>query len=365
VLRPKPFVPPTSLESGPHGAANQVVLGSQMSRDQRAVKMSSRLIVTGCALACLALFVGVVAWHERSEISIWLAPEKTPSAVSSERAKEANAKFWDAFHGGRYEQLAGVIESLTAAYLENPRDVDTTAHLGFAHIWAYGERAHLDKPAPTIADHIVLSRKYFAEAVRLAPRDQRFKGFLASLELAEGAVDGNEKLSRKGYSDLLRAVEGWPEFNLFTAGYVLSQLPFTDPIYSEAVDFQWRNVDACAGEKVDRRTARYDKYMVLETKTGPKRACWNSWFAPHNFEGFFLNMGDMLVKQGDPITAQRVYANAKLSKTYQEWPFKSVLADRIEHAPDNVVLFRGPPAGEKIRTMMISSTFSCTACHQQ
>jgi hypothetical protein len=29
-------------------------------------------------------------------------------------------------------------------------------------------------------------------------------------------------------------------------------------------------------------------------------------------------MGDMIVKQGDPATARRVYANAKLSKTYQE-----------------------------------------------
>ncbi len=365
MLQPTPFVPPTSLESSQHGVAKQVVRGSQESRYQRAANMRRRLVITGCALACLALLVGIVGWYERSEIVVWLAPEKTPSAVTSEKAKDANAKFWDALHGGRYEQLPGVIESLTAAYLENPRDVDTTAHLGFAHIWAFAERARLDRSTASMADHIVLARKYFAEAVRLAPHDERIKGFLASLELAEAAMDGDEKLTRKGYFDLMRAAKAWPEFNLFTAGYALSQLPFTDAIYAQAVDLQWQNVDACAGEKVDRRTAQYDKYMALETKTGPKRVCWNSWIAPHNFEGFFLSMGDMLVKQGDPITARRVYANAKLSKTYQEWPFKSVLEDRIEHATDNVALFRDPPAGEKIRTMMIQSTFSCTACHQQ
>jgi hypothetical protein len=105
--------------------------------------------------------------------------------------------------------------------------------------------------------------------------------------------------------------------------------------------------------------------MALETTTGPKRVCRNSWIAPHNLEGFFLNMGDMLVKQGDPATAQRVYANAKLSKTYHEWPFKSVLEDRIEHVAENIALFRDPQPAEKTRTMMILSTFACTGCHQQ
>jgi hypothetical protein len=58
---------------------------------------------------------------------------------------------------------------------------------------------------------------------------------------------------------------------------------------------------------------------VEETQTGKKRPCSNSWIAPHNFEGFFLNMGGMIVKQGDTATARRVYANARLSKTYDAW----------------------------------------------
>jgi hypothetical protein len=311
------------------------------------------------------LVAGFVGWHERAAIAVWLAPDKVPSASTSEKAKSANARFWDALHGGRYEELPGVIEALTAAYLENPRDAETAAHIGFSHVWFLNERARLEKPSATVTDHVVLGRKYFAEAVRLSPHDERFKGFLASLELAEGAVHGDEKLSRRGYFDLLAAIDGWPEFNLFTAGYVLSRLPFTDSKYAHAIEYQWRNIDVCVGERVDRRTAQYAKYMALETTTGPKRACWNSWIAPHNFEGFFLNMGDMLVKQGDPATARRIYANAKLSRTYQKWPFKSVLEDRIEQADDNVALFRDPRPGEKTRTMMVMSTFACMGCHQQ
>ena len=79
--------------------------------------------------------------------------------------------------------------------------------------------------------------------------------------------------------------------------------------------------------------------MALETTKGQKRVCWNSWIAPYNFEGFFLNMGDMLVKAGQWQTAEKIYANAKLSSTYDAWKFRSVLADRIDQAEANVAIF--------------------------
>jgi uncharacterized membrane protein len=300
-----------------------------------------------------------------NDMAVWLAPGKTPSANMSEKAKQANAKFWDALHGGRYEELPLVLDALTAAYLENPRDAQTAAHIGFSHVWRLSEHARLDTQSATITDELVLARKYFSEAVRLAPDDERLKGFLASMELGEGSLHGDEKLTRRGYFDLMKAKDAWPEFNLFTAGYVMSRLPLTDSKYADAVGYQWQNLDACAEEKIVRRTAQYDKYLAKETTTGRKRVCWNSWIAPHNLEGFFLNMGDMIVKQGDPATARRVYANAKLSKTYQAWPFKHVLEDRIAQAAENVALFRSGQPGEKSRTMMFSSTFACTGCHQQ
>jgi hypothetical protein len=34
-------------------------------------------------------------------------------------------------------------------------------------------------------------------------------------------------------------------------------------------------------------------------------------------------MGDMLVKDGDWRTAQIIYANARLSPTYQQWKFRA------------------------------------------
>jgi uncharacterized membrane protein len=223
-------------------------------------------------------------------VAVLVAPGKSPSGSRSERAKAADSLFWDAFHGGRYEELPRVLEALTAAYIEDPRDAQTAAHIGFCHVWRLSEHARLDTQSATITDELVIARKYFSEAVRLAPDDARFQGFLASMELGEGTIHGDEKLKRRGYFDLLKARDAWPEFNLFTAGYAMSRLPHTDAKYTEAVAYQWQNLDVCAEEKVDRVTVAYDKYMVKETTTGRKRACWNSWIAPHNFEGFFLNM---------------------------------------------------------------------------
>lgn len=189
---------------------------------------------TIAVISVMLVIAGAIGFGMRSSIAVWLAPDKTLSVSTSPKAKDANAKFWDALHGGHYERLPQVLEALTAAYIENPRDAETAAHIGFSHVWSLNERARLGTLSAAITDHIVLSRKYFAEAVRLAPDDWRFKGFLAGMEMAEGSVHGDEKLTRLGYFDLKMAIKGWPEFNLFTAGYVMSRLPVGESRYAEA-----------------------------------------------------------------------------------------------------------------------------------
>src|SRR5258708_27117556 len=112
----------------------------------------------------------------------------------------------------------------------------------------------------------------------------------------------------------------------------MSGVPVSDSKYADAVQYQWQNLDACVDEKVDRRTVEYEKYMPKETTEGLKRVCWNSWIAPHNFEGFFLNFGDMLVKAGEPEIAVTMYANARLTPDYAQWQYRDVLEDRVRNA---------------------------------
>jgi len=210
----------------------------------------------------------------------------------------------------------------------------------------------------------MLARRYFEEAVKLDPSDARTRGFLAGHLLAEGTLHKDERLTREGYFMMLDAIEAWPEFNLFTGGYVFSRLPADSRQFREGLAWQWQTLDACIEGKLDRVNPDYAPYMSKETTEGQKRACWNSWIAPHNFEGFFLNMGDMLVKAGDWQTAQKIYANARLSKTYSTWKYQSVLDERIERAQANVAPFKAPdsPPNERI---MIESAFACMACHRE
>jgi hypothetical protein len=284
----------------------------------------------------------------------------------SKAAEQADGLFWKTLHDGQYDQISLALNALTAAYLENPNDAITAAHIGWMHVWRLSERTRMAEVPATITDDAVLSRRYFEEAVRLNPTEARYLGFYASMLLAEGAIHKDEKLTRKGYFTLQDSIKAFPEFNYFTAGYVMSDRPRDSERFKEGLEYQWLNVDVCVGKNIDRQNPDYQTYMHLMTKEGSKRVCWNSWIAPHNFEGFFLNMGDMLVKSGDWRTAQKIYANARFSGEYAQWKFRDVLEERIAQAEANVAMFNAPPdaAGRMVKPIMVRSAFSCVACHQ-
>lgn len=318
-------------------------------------------------LALVLAFVGSSALTGCSYIAERTAPAKQASVSRTAAATSADALFWQTFHAGEYKNIGRVLQALTAAYLANPNDPVTAAHIGWMHIWRLSERARLDDVPSTITDDAILARRYFQEAVNLNPHEPRYLGFLAASTLAEGSIHKDEKEIRHGYYLMLDAIDAWPEFNLFTAGYGASRLPASSKRFKQALDWQWQTVNLCAGQRVDRTTAAYAQYMPMETTEGRKRVCWNSWIAPHNFEGFFMNMGDMLVKAGDWQLAQKVYANARLSVTYPRWKFRDVLEARIAAAQANVVVFNKPAdSTDRSRPrMMIESPFACMACHQQ
>lgn len=312
----------------------------------------------------LIIVVGTVVLTNTDRIAVQVAPKKQAATSRSEAAIKADDLFWQAFHQGEYDKIPQALDVLTAVYLETPSDAVTAAHIAWLHNWRIAERARLESVPATITDDTMVARRYFQEAVKLEPSDARTLGFLAGHILAEGNLHQDEKLTREGYFMMLDAIKAWPEFNLFTGGYVMSRLPADSPRFREGLEWQWRTLDECTSGKIDRANPDYAEYMVLETKEGRKRACWNSWIAPHNFEGFFLNMGDMLVKSGDWQTAQQIYANAKLSKEYASWKYQAVLDARIEQAQANVALFNTSNEAAKA-DIMIESEFSCMACHQR
>ena len=315
--------------------------------------LAASILVTSMALTGC----GYVAEHT--------APKKQPATSRSAQALSADELFWNTLHGADYEHIAQALEAETAAYLSAPNDAVATAHVGWLHIWRLSERQRLTAVPATITDDATLSRKFFEEAVALNPDDARYLGFLASATLAEGSIHQDEAETRRGYYLMLDAIKAYPEFNLFTAGYTMSSQPADSDRYKQALAWQWQNLDVCVGEKVDRKSAAYAKYMPQATDKGIKRVCWNTWIAPHNFEGFFLNMGDMQVKSGDWQTGRKLYENAKLSSTYAQWNFREVLEQRIRDAQQNVAAFNAKPGAANYKPLMGASSFSCVACHQQ
>lgn len=319
-------------------------------------------------LRLLVIVLILICCVSCSKLIDMTVPAKKPILSNTPLAMEAEQNFWDTLHQGGYNNLPKTIYLLSAAYIENPHDPNLAAFLGFAHIWMIAERQRQQTLDPRIVEHITLAKKYFADAITLAPHDPRVLGFYGDALLIEGKIFNDQRAQTKAYFILKRAIHAWPQFNYFTAGYPLSTLPSNSKLFNQGLVWQWKTLDICAGQRIDHYDPDFYPYMKLETQKGLARACWNSWIAPHNFEGFFLNFGDMLVKKGDWQTAIKIYRNARLSKTYFQWPYRDVLEQRILNARENVQKFnQSNSLTQRVKepAMMFNSSFSCMACHQK
>ena len=297
----------------------------------------------------------------------WLAIATAPSKIASTpnaQAKTANDQFWAALHNGRYSEIDNLLEQHMRVVNKDAAEPVTLAHIGFLHSWKLAERNRAPAAARVI-EHATLSRRYFDEAVRLDPTEARFLGFAASFTMTEGTVLKSERDIRKGYFMMKDAVAMWPEFNLFTSGYTMSGAPVDGAAFKEGLEQQWTTLDLCFGERVSRKSPDISRYLALETTVGPKRACWNSWIAAHNWEGFFLNFGDMLVRAGDRANAQTMYQATQLSKTYANWPYRDVLERRLANLDALQQKFANASDVETEMVTMTNSTFACMACHQK
>jgi hypothetical protein len=80
-------------------------------------------------------------------------------------------------------------------------------------------------------------------------------------------------------------------------------------------------------------------------------------------EGFFLHMGDLLVKKGDADTAREIYKLARIAPTYPSWPHAPVLEKRIEQAPERAK--RWAEGSQPPPEILFQSSIACVACHQE
>lgn len=298
------------------------------------------------------------------QVALMSTPPKQPKPSKNKIATQAKKTFWHSLHSGLYQDIPKTNYLLTAAYLENPNDPQLAAYLGFIHIWNITERARSNDNSPLITNEIVLSKKYFNDALQLDPHNPIYQGFYGDTQLIEGQIFQDKQEEVKGYFSLKKAIKEWPQFNYFTAGYPMSSLPADSEHFKEGLKWQWNTLDLCTGTKINRKNPDYRPFMNQEVHTGKQRACWNSSIAPHNFEGFFMNMGDMLIKSGDIATGKIIYQNAKLAKSYPLWPYKEMLERRILNARENVIHFNKKSKSPD-KNIMFNSGYGCVVCHQK
>lgn len=293
-----------------------------------------------------------------------------PGIEPGEYARDANAFFWQHFHAGDYDSIPLIVDRLNLALGHEPDDLRTTAHLGFVHIWTLAERQNRRYPDPAIIEQVSLARRYFEEAVSMDDDDPRFLGFLADLTMEEGAHLDNAKETTEGYFMGLRSIREWPQFNKFTIGYALARMDTASANFKEGLRWQYESLNDCACEikGADKMSDSAKTAIVFESKTARvKRACGDTWIAPHNLEGFFLNMGDMLVKSGRWEKAKEIYALARIAPAYGQWPFKDTLEARILNARENVAVFNRPVDERNLSrqaVMMGASGYACMGCHK-
>jgi hypothetical protein len=165
------------------------------------------------AVLLVALASGV--W--RGSIAATDHPSSQHDETTGGRAVE---RFRNVFHGGQYDDLPAVIEDLTRAATEKPRDPNVNRLLGVAHYWVVAEARRQSAPRLSDADHLILADFYLDRARHLQTEDQQFLGFVeafqAGAKLWFAEIHHDETLKQDGERLLDQAMGHYPPFAMFT-----------------------------------------------------------------------------------------------------------------------------------------------------
>jgi len=330
-------------------------------------------------IALTAMVVSGIVAYQRifNSVDTITVTKKEAVWTQSLRSTEANEYFWEQFHEGNYDSIPKILDTLTAAYLDNPSDIRTVDHLAFTHMWALSERRNSDH-APSIIEHATLAQKYFGESYRMNPQDTRILSFLSSVKMVNGAIGGDPGLSKEGYLNGKKAIREWENFSSFSLAYTLSRLPHTDDKFKDALALMKtlagrhaHNFDSHSPDtqqQIANIELLTDSGQLKDAGQSKDRVFHNSWIAPHNIEGFFMVYGDMLVKSGNWAEAISVYQLSRHVRQYPDWDYKDVLERRIKQAKRNVEVFRKPVArSERVAAddaILVETGIACRSCHQ-
>ncbi len=276
--------------------------------------------------------------------------------------KRAHRVFWKAFRHEDYARIGKVIHLLTAAYLSNPKNPETTLLLAHAYLWRVSERARGHAPRTQALSSLVVAQRFFEEANRLSPDDGRIIGWLGSVRLPLARIMRDKSLIARARATLHRAVKEYPRFNNFTAAYSFSNAPADSKQYARALRAMAETLSICPDQTVGKDGGTVISGGIKMTPK-VKAACGNTTEAPHNLQGFLLIYGEMLAKTGKYDRAASMYEKAEASPGYASWPYKDLLGSRLKRAYDILDKPGAPERGAGDFPKIVGAKNSCGVCH--
>ncbi|HEX6243776.1 MAG TPA: hypothetical protein VFZ61_22835 [Polyangiales bacterium] len=272
---------------------------------------------------------------------------------------KAVAAIRDAFKNNAYADYANLAKGIDAAAKSYPDDATIARYAAVLRLWRLTESSRDPKLGLLdLAPVLLEAQSRFETARRLAPSDGRLVGWSGALTLRSGQALGLAPQIEMGKQELEASIATYPGFNLFVQGAALSALPRTDPDHAKAADKMYESLKTC-GYDLDPDNPVLPAMPVGAGKGG---VCEATAYAPHNLEGLFLNLGDAVLKRGQPEIAKVLYKNAMTGPAYASWPYRDLLEKRITDAEANAATYTDSDPNNDFK-MSIEAGYFCVSCH--
>jgi hypothetical protein len=283
-------------------------------------------------------------------------PPKDPADPALEYA--AVTAIRNAFRDNDYGAYNTLAKDIDAAAKSHPDDPTIARYAAVLRLWRLTEASRDPKLGLLdLAPVLIEAEGRFDTARRLAPSDGRLVGWSAALTLRSGQQLGLAMQVATGKQELADSVATYPAFNSFVQGAALAALPRSDPDFALAPEKMLATLKSC-GVELDPQ----NPVFPADAPTPAGGVCGNSSYVPHNLEGLFLNLGDALVKAGKPAIAKIAYQNARSRPSFESWPYRSLLEQRIANADANAASYQDSDASNDFK-MPIEDGYFCVGCH--
>ena len=294
---------------------------------------------------------GVVPTEERDS---GVGPNGRPIGVAecysaASSAHAATRRHWEVFRGGNLAARGSMISALSAAVSAEPKEQEFALLLGLASLWRVAEPYDWESLDPVLTlESIEVAQRELERAYALCPTDHRIPAWLGPIKIRMGRMLEDDALVAEGFAVLNQGIEHYPGFVLFAKLLVYADLPASDPEFSKALDAVRQNAVYCG---------------TVADGLSSDPACHNHPRASHNIEGSAVFLGDMYAKAQDRKAALAAYQSAKAAPTWQSWPYRELLEQRISTLDARMAAIVSASTTDDLEPAW-SSQIQCSLCHR-